>query len=159
MEPSRLVPRIGAAFFALWGLVHVAGGTLQLGTLSAGGAGALTAMIASAQPAAAGDFAVPPAAAAFMGMGAFTILWLGAFVTVVAVTMNWRNSRTGYLINMAVVGATDAGLLFALLIPGHMAWSDGAVGLVLFAMAAAFSTAAALRPRAGEPSKHNREYR
>jgi hypothetical protein len=131
-------------FFALWGIAHVAGAALQLTTLRSDGPGALTAMIASARPAAADSFVVPAAAAAFMAMGAWNILWIGMFVTVIAVDMNWRNSTRGLLINMAVVGATDAGLLFALLLPGHMRWSDGAVGLVLFALAAVFSTAAVL---------------
>lgn len=140
MQNSTLAARTGAVFFALWGLVHIAGATLQLGTLSAGGAGALTAMIASAHPATAESFIVPAPAGAFMGMGAYNILWIGLFVTVIAIVMNWRNSRTGYLINMGVVAATDAGLLFALLIPGHMAWTDGAIGLGLFAVAATFST-------------------
>jgi hypothetical protein len=64
---------------------------------------------------------VPDVAAAFMGMGSFNILWIGLLVTVVAVTMNWSNSRLGYWLNLAVVGATDAGLVWALLAPGYMA--------------------------------------
>jgi hypothetical protein len=85
---------------------------------------------------------VPDVAAAFMGMGSFNILWIGLLVTVVAVTMNWSNSRLGYWLNLAVVGATDAGLVWALLAPGYMAWSDGMIGLVLFAFALVFSSIA-----------------
>ena len=67
-------------------------------------------------------------AAAFMGMGAFNILWIGLLVTVVAVTLNRRKSRLGYWLNLGIVGATDLGLLVALLLPGTMAWSDGGLG-------------------------------
>jgi len=155
VEPSAALPwswvqasaRLGATFFFLWGAAHVAGGALQLMTLSSGGGSALTAMIATAHPAPVDGFVVSPPAAAFMGMGAWNILWIGAFVCLVAVRMNWRNSAFGLVLNTGVVAATDAGLLVALLLPGHMAWGDGAVGLVLFALAAPFATIAVFGAR------------
>lgn len=151
MSQSPLSARIGAVFFALWGLAHIAGAALELSALQSGGGAALTAMIASANPASPESFAVSAPAAAFMGMGAYNILWLGALVTFVAVTRNWSNSARGYLLNMALAGATDLGLLVFLLIPGHMAWADGAVGLGLFAVAAVFSTIGAMAARKTPP--------
>jgi hypothetical protein len=140
MRKPPLTARIGAVFFVLWGLAHVVGGAFQLVTLATEGPGALTVLIASAHPAPADPYVVAAPAAAFMQMGAWTITWIGVFVTVVAIGLNWRNSPLGYAINMGVVGAADAGLVFAMLAPGHMSWSDGAVGLVLYAFAAVFAT-------------------
>jgi hypothetical protein len=74
-------------------------------------------------------------------MGAYNILWIGLLVIVIAVGMNWRNSALGYWLNLAVVGATDLGLLVALLLPGYMAWSDGMIGISLFVLAFVFATA------------------
>ncbi|MGE0354429.1 MAG: hypothetical protein AB7I33_09540 [Gemmatimonadales bacterium] len=133
--------RIGAVFYALWGIIHILGGATQLFTLRSHGPGALTALIATASPPDPTTVTVPPAAAAFMGMGAWNILWIGLLVTIVAVTLNWRNDRLGYWLNLGVVLATDLGLLAALLLPGHMAWSDGLIGIVLFLLAAGFSAA------------------
>jgi len=137
--------RTGAVFYALWGLLHVAGGAVQLATLNREGGIALTRLISSARPLGATDASVPDAAAAFMGMGAFNILWIGLLVTVIAVRLNWRNSRLGYWLNLGIVGATDLGLLVALLLPGTMAWSDGGLGLSLYAVALLASSLGRLR--------------
>jgi len=145
MTTHNLAARTGAVFYALWGLLHIAGGAVQLATLRGEGAGALTRMISSARPLDDASAAVPAAAAAFMGMGAFNIMWIGVLVTVIAVTLNWKNSRLGYWLNLAIVGATDLGLLVALLLPGTMAWSDGGMGLSLYLVALVAATLGRLK--------------
>ncbi|HMV31277.1 MAG: hypothetical protein U0104_11240 [Gemmatimonadales bacterium] len=133
--------RTGAVWFALWGLLHVLGAGLQLRALASAGGPGLTAMIASGLPFDPAANPVPDPAAAFMGMGAFNLLWIGLLVTGIAVTLNWRNSTLGFWLNVLVVGATDLGLVMFLLTPGVMAWGDGSVGLGLFLLAVAFSGA------------------
>jgi len=140
---TPLTARAAAACYGLWGVVHVAGAFYQLLTLRRSGGGGLTALIASAAPADV-PTAVPPAASAFMGMGAANIVVVGALVAAVAL-LNWRNSRLGYWLNLLVVGGIDLNLVVFLLLPGIMAWSDGLVGLVLFLPAAVLSTLAQLR--------------
>lgn len=151
MSDRTWAARTGAVAYALWGLVHLIGGALQLLTLRRAGGGGLTAMIATARSLDPGTQDVPAAAAAFMGMGAFNLAWIGAFVLVVAVTLNWRNSRLGYWVNLAVVGATDLGMAVALLVPGYIAWSDALIGLSLFAVALVSSTIAYPAARAPLP--------
>jgi hypothetical protein len=141
MRSANWMTKTGAVFYALWGLVHVIGGAMQLATLKSGGGAALTAMVATASGVDPATLEVPVAAAAFMGMGAMNILWIGALVLGVAAGQNWQNIRAGYWLNLALAGATDTTLLLALLLPGIMAWSDGMVGIGLFLLAAAFSTA------------------
>jgi hypothetical protein len=102
-------------------------------------------MISTGRPFDAATSPVPTVAGSFMGMGSFNLLWIGLLVTAVAITMNWRNSRTGYWLNLGIVGATDLGLLLFLLLPGTMAWTDGGIGLSLFFVAAALSTTGLLR--------------
>lgn len=150
MQTTNGLARTGAAFYVLWGLVHVAGATFQLLTLRDAGGVGLTAMISTGRgfdPGAVGAF--PEAAAAFMGMGAMNILWIGLLVMYVGITRNWRNSRNGYWLNLALVGGTDLALVLALLLPGIMSWGDGAVGLTLFALALIFSTVGRRRVGAG----------
>lgn len=137
---TNLFARSGAACYALWGLVHVAGAGMQLATLNSGGGGALGAMVSTARPYDPQVSPIPLAAGALMGMGSFNLLWIGLLVAWIAVRMNWRNSPTGYWLNLGIVGATDLGLLLFLLLPGTMAWSDGSIGIVLFLAAAVLST-------------------
>jgi hypothetical protein len=141
MQTTNGLAKTGAAFYVLWGLVHVAGAAFQLLTLRESGGVGLTAMISTGRgfdPGAVGPF--PEAAAAFMGMGAMNILWIGLLVMYVGATRNWRNSRNGYWLNLALVGCTDLALVLALLLPGIMSWVDGSIGLTLFGLALIFST-------------------
>ena len=150
MNPSNRYARVGAAFYVLWGLVHVVGAGFQLSTLQSAGGVGLTAMISTGQPLDPGAVAVfPEAAAAFMGMGAMNILWIGLLVMYVGMTRNWRNSRNGYWLNLALVGCTDMALVLALLLPGYMSWADGAIGLTLFVLALIFSTLGRRQDAAG----------
>ncbi len=149
---TSFTARAGAVFYALWGVVHVAGGLVQLATLRRGGAGALTALISSASPVDPAAV-IPSAAAAFMGMGAANIAVIGALVTAIAL-LNWRNIPLGYWLNLLLVGSVDLNLVGFLLAPGVMAWSDGILGLALFVPAATLTTLARIQPgaRAGTPA-------
>jgi len=148
MPTSNWAAKTGGVFYALWGVVHILGAGVQLSVLRSDGPGALTALISSAAPYDPAASPVPVAAGRFMGMGAFNILWIGMLVTLVAVTLNWKNRRLGYWLNLGVVGATDLGLLLFLLLPGTMAWSDGGIGISLFLLALAFATLGRIRARA-----------
>jgi hypothetical protein len=130
----------------LWGVAHLIGGVYQVLTLRSGGGEALTDLIASGLPLAPGATTIPGPAAAFMGMGAANIAVMGALVTAVAL-LNWRNSSTGYWVNLLLVASVDLNLVAFLLAPGFMAWTDGIVGLALFVPAAILSTHARLRSR------------
>jgi hypothetical protein len=141
MDITNRYAKAGAVCYMLWGVVHVLGAGFQLFTLRTTGAAGLTALVSSAQPTdlqALGP--IPPAAAAFMGMGAMNLLWIGALVTTLGATLNWRNSALGYWLNLGIVAGTDVSLLLALLLPGIMSWSDGGIGLSLFGLAVSFST-------------------
>ena len=132
--------RTGAICYALWGVLHVLGAGMQLSRLGREGGAGLAAMLASAGPPGVTMPAVAAPAAAFMGMGAFNLLWIGLLVTAIALTLNWHNSRLGFWLNLALVGLTDLGLVYYLLLSRIMAWSDGGVGLVLFVAALGFSS-------------------
>lgn len=138
--------RAAAVLYALWGVAHIVGGVYQVLTLRRGGGEALTALIASALPVVPAATAIPGPAAAFMGMGAANIAVIGALVTAVAL-LNWRNSGTGYWVNLLLVASVDLNLFAFLLAPGFMAWTDGIVGLALFVPAAILSTHARLSSR------------
>lgn len=144
--------KIGALFYILWGILHVVGGAVLLQQLSAGGATGMLAVIGSAVPAEALPSIAGGLTGAVLGFHAWNIIWFGIFALIVGVVLNWRNSRTGYWLNLFVVGAADLGLIVALLVPGYMALSDGLLGPTLWLLAAVFSTIGLLQGK-----KQNRQ--
>jgi hypothetical protein len=132
--------RIGAMLYILWGLLHILAGVWMLDKLSSEGGRGLLAMIGTAVPRDELPTAVGGVAEGVLGFHSWNMIWLGAFALIVGAFLNWRNSRIGYWSNLGVVGAADLGLIFAHLLPGHMALADGFLGPALWALAALFST-------------------
>ena len=149
--------KIGAVFYILWGLLHIAGGGVLLQQLSAEGATGVLAIIGSAVPTAELPVISDGVTAAVLAFFAWNWVWIGLLVLVVGGWLNWQNSRIGYWLNLAVAGAADLGLIFTLLAPGYMAVSDGWLGPLLWLLAAIFSTLGLLnhtsqQARAGVPA-------
>lgn len=59
----------------------------------------------------------------------------------IAVAMNWRNSRLGFWLNLAVVSVADAGFIVFVMIPGHVAMWPGMLGPIFWILGAVFSAA------------------
>ena len=136
----KISPRVGAILFLLWGIVHIIGGaTFVYLTATSGTDVALQTMASAIESVSAGTGAD---VGALLSYHFFNIAWLGLLAVAVAVTLNWKNSISGFWINLAVVGLTDIGLLFFMLLPGTMSWADGSVGIVLGLAAIVFSGAA-----------------
>lgn len=128
--------KLGAIFYVLWGLLHVAGGAAILT------ADAQTQLAMFGTDAAATDTVQAPGAVvhAALSFHAYNLLWMGLLATGIAIVLNWKNSTVGYWMNMAIVGAADIGLIVFLLVPGYMAVLDGAPGPTLWVLAAVFTT-------------------
>lgn len=139
--------KIGAICYALWGLLHIVGAAVLLLQATDAGATAVFATIGSATPATALPQLSSTLADAVLGYYAWNLLWIGAFVLVVAVTLNWRNHLLGYWLNLIVVSAVDLGLVLFLLAPTHMALADGMMGVALWLPALLFSTIGLLTRR------------
>lgn len=134
------IHKLGAICYALWGLLHIIGAAVLLLQATDAGATTVFATIGSATPASALPQLSSTLADAVLGYYAWNLLWIGAFVLVVAVTLNWRNHRLGYWLNLVVVSAVDLGLVLFLLAPAHMALADGLMGVALWLPALLFST-------------------
>ena len=152
----RMAHRIGAGLYVLWGIAHVIGGGFMWYALTTGGPASYLAAVATAVDATELARPVPLAAQSVLAFHAFNLLWLGALVIGIAAVLNWRNSVAGYWINLAIVSATDLGLIATMILPGYMNVSDGLVGPVLWAGAALFTTIGVLRAREGAGSAQGR---
>jgi hypothetical protein len=83
-------------------------------------------------------------AAAVLGTHAWNLIVFGVFAVAVAVTLNWRNSRSGYWLNLLVVGGDDVGFIYAIVLPGYVRLGEGLSGPVLWVLAVMFSTVGVL---------------
>lgn len=130
--------KIGAVFYALWGLLHLVGGAAILAATGEGAAGGYAFYQQATGP-------FPAVAGAILAMNSFTIAWVGGLVLYVAVTRNWRNDRSGAWLNLTLAGLMDVALVVFLLVPGFVSPGDAIQGLSLLAIAAPCSLLALRR--------------
>ena len=76
---------------------------------------------------------------------AWNLFFFGLTAIGVALTLNIRNSKPGYWINLGVLALADTGLIFFVVIPGYMPLWPGIAGPVLWVFGFLFTTLAYLR--------------
>lgn len=133
--------KIGAVSYMLWGLLHILGGLMLYLTLKNEGITSLLYMLGTAVP----KNLVPEiqSGSTVDGLAAFhawNITCFGIISLLTAITLNWKNSRVGFWVNLGIVAAADLGLIFTLIVPGYMHLVDGLPGISLFFIALIFST-------------------
>ena len=114
-----MLHRIGAIAYVLWGILHL---------LAASEAARLAFTVDSG------------AIQGRLLQNAWSLAVFALVATVIAITMNWRNSRAGYWINLVTVSAADLGFIIFILVPGHLPLWPGALGPVLWIAGAVFTT-------------------
>ena len=122
----NLFARLGAVAYVLWGLLHIQ-------------AARLVYML--------GNSLEPGMVQGRIYQDAFNLLFFALFAIVVAVALNWKNSRPGYWLNLVVVSAADIGFILYLLVPGHVPLIPGGAGPLLWIIAVIFSTLGIMRAR------------
>lgn len=135
--------RVGATFYVLWGVIHVIGGAVLLQAALSGTDAFLQAQAGGSafEPTGlSGNARTLAVAGGAFAFHAYNLTWLGMAVAAVAICLNWRNSATGYWLNLALVGFTDVGLLLFIVGAGVMTWADAWIGPALFVPAWVFST-------------------
>lgn len=138
----RFAHRLGAVFYALWGLLHVLAG---YGMLVVGPDEKLELLTTRPLPDVGLPGALAPVVDAGLAFHAYNLLWFGLVSLIVAVTLNWRNSRAGYWVNLVLVGFDDLGLIVFLILPGHLTFAEAGLGPLLYLLALLFSTLGRLR--------------
>ena len=116
--------RIGAVFYILWGLLHlVAAKKVYLLAL------ALESGIVQGR----------------IYQDAFYLLFFAVFSIVIALSLNWKNSKSGYWLNFVVVSFADIGFIVAILIPGSLPLFPGLIGPVVWVIALTLTTVGMLK--------------
>ena len=120
-----MMHKTGAALYLLWGLLHVKASiaTYQLGmTLE------------------------PGIVQGRVYQDAWNLAFFAIAVSVIAVLLNWRNSRLGFWLNFSLATVTDLGFIFHVLIPGYIPMVPGVAGPVLWVLAFIFTAIAIRKP-------------
>lgn len=120
---ASISSRIGAALFAVWGLLHIGLGSVML----------LDPDSSSVAP---GDLA------AESKMFFLCAIIFGCQAVGVAATLNWGNRPAGVWLNGLVLGAVDIVFVFVMVIPGHTDIAGGLAGPMIWAIATSFTIAA-----------------
>jgi hypothetical protein len=118
--------KLGAVAYVLWGLLHIQAARLVYEL---------------------GQTLEPGMVQGRVYQDAWNLLFFAVFGIVVAVALNWKNSRLGYWLNLVVVSAADIGFVIAVLIPGYAPLMPGVLGPLLWLIALAFSTFGILEAR------------
>ena len=111
--------RLGAVAYVVWGLLHIQAARLVY---------------------ALGETLDPGIVQARIYQGAWNLLFFALFGIIVAVFLNWKNSRIGYWLNLVVVSAADLGFIITVLIPGYVPLLPGGLGPFLWVVGLVFST-------------------
>jgi len=115
----NIFAKLGAVTYVLWGLMHIQ-------------AARFVFML--------GQTLEPGMVQGRIYQDAWNLLFFALFGIVVAVTLNWKNSRLGYWLNLVVVSAGDIGFIITILVPGYIPLLPGGLGPVLWVIALIFST-------------------
>jgi hypothetical protein len=124
--------KIGAVTYGIWGLIHVAGGAILLADAVSDNPTKALVSIGSAFPESEIPAVTHPASAGVLAFHSFNLLWMGLVVAIVAITMNWKNSKSGFWFNTAIIGFADIGLIIFMLAPGIVKFEEGIIGPLLW---------------------------
>lgn len=120
-----MIHKIGATLYILWGLLHVKASiaTYQLGmTLE------------------------PGIVQGRVFQDAWSLAFFAISVSVIAVLLNWKNSRLGFWLNLTLATVTDLGFILHVLAPGYIPMVPGVAGPVLWVFAVIFTAIAIRKP-------------
>lgn len=124
--------KIGAIIYAIWGVIHIIGGGQLLAlSLSDNPTDALIGF-GSGLPVSEIPHIHDPATISVLAFHSFDLLWMGILVLIISISMNWKNSKTGFLINSAIIGFADIGLVLFMLAPGIVKFEEGMIGPALW---------------------------
>jgi hypothetical protein len=126
MSSRNLAAKIGAACYAVWGILHLLA------------AGAVYQLSESASGMAQGR----------LQQDAFYLVFFAVAGVAIAVTLNWRNDRLGYWMNAILIAVADIPFVLFILLPGLMPWWPGALGPLLWIAGLVFTTLGRLAPAA-----------
>lgn len=133
-QTQFILPKIIAALWIIWGLVHMLAGTM---VVTSGTEGSFAAIADAINPDAfAGDY--HPAIGGIINQHGWNLLWFGV-VTAIGAIFIWRGSFTAIWVSGMVGGLADLGYLVFVDLPGFVNFLPGTVMTIIAGGAIALS--------------------
>ncbi|MEM0991147.1 MAG: hypothetical protein AAGK00_19945 [Pseudomonadota bacterium] len=130
----RLLLKIAAILWVIWGLVHMFAGVM---TIAQDAAGAVAGIADAVDPALiAGTY--HPSVGAVLNQHGFNLLWIGAF-TVAGGVFIWRQSVTAIFMTAIVGWVTDVGYFVFMDLGGFVNFVPGTVMTIVSSAAVVLS--------------------
>jgi hypothetical protein len=126
---AKVFAKLGAITYVLWGILHIE---------------------AARKVYVLGETLDPGMVQGRIHQDAWSLLFFALFGIAVGVSLNWKNSRLGYWLNLIVVSAGDIGYIIFVLIPAYVPLMPGALGPILWILAVTFSTIGLMNAAKGE---------
>lgn len=127
---SKLLLKVSAALWVIWGIVHMLAGVL---TMSQDTAGAVQGIADAVEPSTL-EMEYPDAVGAVINQHGFNLLWVG-LVTLVCAVFIWRRSVAAVFLAAMVGGLTDIGYFVFLDLGGYVNFAPGTVMTIFSATA------------------------
>lgn len=127
---SKLLLKVSAALWVIWGIVHMLAGVL---TMSQDTAGAVQGIADAVEPSTL-EMDYPDAVGAVINQHGFNLLWVG-LVTLVCAVFIWRRSVAAVFLAALVGGLTDIGYFVFLDLGGYVNFAPGTVMTIFSATA------------------------
>ena len=117
---GNIAAKIGGALYVAWGALHL---------VAAWGIHVLAVSL-------------PPGISyGRMEQASWNLAVFALFAMAVGISLNWRNDKAGYWINLVVVAVVDLGFVLLIVVPGYVPVSVGSLaGPIVYVAAAIFST-------------------
>jgi predicted membrane metal-binding protein len=129
---------IGALFYGLWGLLHLVSSGLALWLSYLDQPPGWAALMADAVP---GRWSgADELTLAVVRHHSLNVALFGLVSIVIAIALNRRNSRVGWLANLIVVSIVDLGFVLFIVAPGHVPLGLGLVGPSFWLLGAVFTS-------------------
>ena len=139
IEHGRTITyRLGAVAYIFWGLLHLIGSALALWFTYLPTAPTWAGPLAEVVP--GGWTNLEDSTMAIIRNHSWSVALFGLFAVVTAGWLNWHNSRSGWLVNLVVIGIVDTGFILFVLIPGKIEFWLGLVGPALWVLGAILTT-------------------
>ncbi|WP_425092673.1 hypothetical protein [Tropicimonas sp. S265A] len=146
-QRARLMLKISAVLWVIWGLVHAFAGGVVLLSDAAGGFQAIADAVPSQEL--AHDY--PGAVGGILNQHGWNLAWFGV-ATIIGAIFIWKSNMTAIWVTGMVGGLADLGYLFFVDVPGYVNFFPGTVMTLVSGSAIALSFWVWLREKPAAPA-------
>jgi len=133
-KTGKMLLKISAVLWFLWGLVHIAAGVFTTSFILGDDTAAAVSGIADKVDEATVAIAYPDAVSAIIGQHGFNLLWIG-IVTAIAAVFIWKRQKNAIFFAALVGGLADIGYFLFLDLGGFVKFMPGTFMTIVSSLA------------------------